>query len=252
MICRLCLQDKELQRSHLVPEFLYRPLYDYPDEGPKKRFYRTGFGIAVKRSFEQKGLREKLLCRECEKHINKQCENYVAGIWPGIWTRLAAQSENSPQQIEFNVDYKKFKLFQLSLLWRTSISSLPDFADIKIGKPEIDHGDFTYTRHEERIRKMLLNGNPGEEYDYGCIILYSPKLTKNIQDALGFCDNKRIDNYRRYSIFIHGTSWNYIVSSHMERFIYKDKFLQKDRTLPVFFDFGIIKKNLLKLRNLPH
>jgi len=28
MTCRLCLEKHDLQGTHIVPEFLYRPLYD--------------------------------------------------------------------------------------------------------------------------------------------------------------------------------------------------------------------------------
>lgn len=49
-----------------------------------------------------------------------------------------------------NLPYRPLKLFRLSLLWRMSVSSLREFALVKLGP------------HEERIRQMLLQDDPGQ------------------------------------------------------------------------------------------
>jgi hypothetical protein len=73
-ICRLCGNDAELCDSHIVPEFLYKPLYD----GKHRTLHARG-DLTSKR-LVQKGLRERLLCVECERRIG-EIERRVAGGW---------------------------------------------------------------------------------------------------------------------------------------------------------------------------
>ncbi len=52
-------------------------------------------------------------------------------------------------------DYATFKLFHLSVLFRASVSSLSTFQEVNLG-----------ALHEERIRQMLLNEDPGKDWEY--------------------------------------------------------------------------------------
>jgi hypothetical protein len=60
--CKLCQQEKQLRRSHILPEFMYQNLYD---EKPR-RFHTLNVDLDdVSKSsnkIEQKGIREFLLC----------------------------------------------------------------------------------------------------------------------------------------------------------------------------------------------
>jgi hypothetical protein len=51
------------------------------------------------------------------------------------------------------------KLFHMSILWRMGISSHPYYGFAKLG------------RDEELLRQMLLNGDPGEPWKYGCTVV---------------------------------------------------------------------------------
>jgi len=62
------------------------------------------------------------------------------------------------------VEYKRFKLFLLSLLWRASISTRPFFELVKLELLQ-----------EEKLRKMLYEGDPGEQNEYPCVICIVPK-----------------------------------------------------------------------------
>ena len=59
----------------------------------------------------------------------------------------------SGQKIE-HYDYDTLKLFFLSLLWRSSITKLDAFKRIDLGQ------------HEEQVRKMILERNPGDPEQY--------------------------------------------------------------------------------------
>jgi hypothetical protein len=61
-ICKLCQLEKQLRRSHILPEFMYENLYD---EKPR-RFHTLNIDLddtsKSSKKIEQKGIREFLLC----------------------------------------------------------------------------------------------------------------------------------------------------------------------------------------------
>src|SRR5437870_3517058 len=66
MNCALCQQVAELCDSHIVPEFFYKPLYD-----SKHRFFRISSSPEKHDTTLQKGLRERLLCQQCETRLSR-------------------------------------------------------------------------------------------------------------------------------------------------------------------------------------
>jgi hypothetical protein len=56
------------------------------------------------------------------------------------------------------IDYERFKLFQLSILWRAGVSKHVFFSKVKLGA------------HEKRLRQMLLADDPGEPWRYCCLM----------------------------------------------------------------------------------
>lgn len=145
MRCALCLKDAELCRSHVIPEFLYESLYD-----EKHRLHVLSVLPDQPNWREQKGLRERLLCEACEQLLSPW-ERYASLVLKG-GVPLAYRREGNVVFIS-GLDYRQFKLFQLSVLWRAGISSLPFFSKVKLGK------------HAETLRKCLLTGNPGSLND---------------------------------------------------------------------------------------
>ena len=121
MKCKLCNEVKELQNSHIFPEFLYKPLYD-----EKHRFHM----LAAQGAFdtvEQKGLREKLLCLQCERRMNKY-ETYVSRVFNG--TEPIKVETHGRLTYLSELKYDLFKLFGMSILWRAGVSQLPFFLNL--------------------------------------------------------------------------------------------------------------------------
>ena len=68
------------------------------------------------------------------------------------------------------IEYSKFKPFVLSVLWRAGVSSLDVFDQVKLGL------------HEEILREMILNDEPGTEGIYPFVLW--PFLHQNtVQEA---------------------------------------------------------------------
>src|SRR5436190_22008413 len=104
--CALCLAAKSLRRSHIVPEFMHRAMYD-----AKHRFFGLS-SVPVKpiRLF-QKGLREPLICAECEEQFSRY-ESYASRVFYGSDVNVASVEVG---MLLSGLDYSPLKLFLLSL-----------------------------------------------------------------------------------------------------------------------------------------
>jgi len=144
-VCRLCLEHKTLCKSHVIPEFEYRPLYD-------EKHRMTVFHEINGTSYIQKGYYEFLLCLDCEKNINQSYESFYAKFASNqLPDRLKS---NTKVFIKKGVDYKRIKLYILSVFWRILIAQNEPFGHIR--------SDF----HAEGIRKIIFENQLIDENDY--------------------------------------------------------------------------------------
>ena len=225
-VCKLCQKHSELMSSHIIPEFMYSSLYD-----DKHRFHEISDEIDKKNSFRQKGIRERLLCNQCEQHLSKY-ESYASRALNSGYD-LKVKKEGRLVQIS-GFDYKKFKLFALSILWRAGISNLDIFDQVRLG------------RHEEIIRRMIFDNDPGHENIYPFIL--SPIIYKNIlQEALIVKPTPtHIENHYAYRFVFGGLVWVFIVSRHKVPEILVNASIDKDGSLTM------IPWQLSDLRFLTH
>lgn len=181
-------------RSHIIPEFMYSSLYD-----DKHRFHEISDDINKKNSFLQKGIRERLLCNQCEQHLSKYESYACQALSPGY--DLKVQNEGKLIRIS-GFDYKNFKLFALSILWRAGISNLDIFDQVRLG------------HHEEILRKMILDDDPGHENTYPFIL--APIIDKNmlLEALIVKPTPTRVENHYAYRFVFGGLVWAFIVSSH--------------------------------------
>lgn len=115
MLCALCHKSEKLNNLHIIPEFFYKHLYD-----EEHRFSAIPLSKEQREYYLQKGLRDSLFCAECETLISKY-ENYVSKVFYG-GTEIKVKNDN-PIQLS-GISYEKFKIFQLSILFRASVSNL--------------------------------------------------------------------------------------------------------------------------------
>ncbi len=154
MKCKLCLLERDLRKSHIIPEFLYRPAYDEKHRYAALRQDKNGLDLI------QKGFYEPLLCADCEQLLGRY-ESYFAHLWYRSSQRLPLSTRREFIHLT-GLDYGRFKLFHLSILWRASVSSRGEFSTASLGS------------HENEIRNMLLIANPKTQSDYpitGVVIL---------------------------------------------------------------------------------
>jgi hypothetical protein len=126
--CKLCLKDKNLQDSHLLPSSLYKMGRD-PERNPPDPIVITS-EISHHTS---KQVRDYLLCRDCEQLFNKNGEHWVMQqVYNGkrfpLFDRLklALHVYASPTLPAYSgtavgIDTGKLAYFALSVLWRASV-----------------------------------------------------------------------------------------------------------------------------------
>lgn len=212
--CKLCHASGRLRRSHILSEFVYKALYD-----DHHRFFDLGAAGGKGVTFQQKGLREPLLCELCETKLSTY-ETYVAPLLKRP-EGLAISSHNT-RAVNY-VDYTKVKCFQLSILWRAHVSTHPLFGRINVG-----------TKHAERLRTMLLAGEPGEPNEYGCLMVAANVGDSPMTDFIGPSIHLRKDGHHDYTLIFAGFVWCFTVSSHSQTHAASRYWLQRDGSLSVF------------------
>ena len=215
--CKLCLEARELCRSHVLPEFGLDGLYSDPTR-PRRFLALSGnpephaHGVKI----EQKGLRERLLCAECETRLSR-FETYVSRLLrDGL-------SLPTPGTMKRNLaDYSLLKSFQFSLLWRTHLSTARMFQVVDLGP------------HADRIRRMLLDENPGTARQYPCAIGVAYLGTQARPGLVTPPFALKREGRHWYVISFAGFNWIFLVSNDMERHTWRNWCVQEDSALPIY------------------
>ena len=167
--------------------------------------------------FLRKGLREALLCADCECLIGRY-ETYFSCLWYGAHGFPSEVPLGVSKVMKSGLDYAQFKLFHLSILWRASVSTLQEFSGVALGP------------HEEQFRKIILSGHPGEpeEYRLAASVLLRPDSLEVHGGVIGVPARARHAGGLIYSSVYAGCIWHCFVSRRMPVGI---DVLQKDGTL---------------------
>lgn len=222
MACALCQKDAVLRNSHILPEFFYRPVYVRPH-----RAIVISTDSNLKERQAQKGVREYLLCDECEQKFSR-------------WERYAKENfaDGPPNhtQISSNVilvsglDFKTFRLFELSLLWRMGVSKSHYFADVELGS------------HTEILRIALQNENPLNFDQYPCLHFAVKINGKFHTDGVVFPSLHKLNGVRCYPVFLNGLVYCFMVGSHQASAHLMDHYLNQN---------GQMKVSIYEARDLP-
>jgi len=211
-ICKLCKNDKNLcNQSHIIPDFMYQDLFDEDhtisevksDNGELQKLYDRQTG-----EFESN-----ILCQDCDNEKLGDLESYASTILyqespPSIEIK---QDSNNIKYIYCDcLNYSKFKLFLLSILWRASICKREFFEEVSLGP------------HEDKIREMIYNKNPKDQLEYPCIL--TSHLT-NREVSRGLITNPqqlRYDGGYAYRFIIGGLDYLFFVSQHIVKESYSN------------------------------
>ena len=226
-ICALCGLEKTLQKSHIIPEFLYDGLYD-----GLHSYHILGTAPDAPNSHRRKGIYERLLCEDCDQRRLGRLDNYAARVFKG---GIEIEVTDKPGcLIVGKLDYTTFKLWEMSLLWRCGVSRRAEFDATRLGP------------HTEKLRRHLLEQCAGQPYEYGCIVLLpsSHEVTKHF---IYPPEPITIAGHRCYRASFGALWWVFVVSNHSAAFPSQQGFLNDQGALSIFKEADQSSKFLLRL-----
>ncbi len=240
--CRLCETSTDLRRSHVLPEFLFTPTYQ--EEHGKARWAAEAEVGRTRVRKIQKGYRERLLCADCEAHLSRW-EKHAADVLRRLRREFAAHAggmrggpgQGSPVITLGDVRYEDLKLFALSLLWRCSVTTLPQFDAVHLGP------------NEKPVRKRVIEGSPGEPDEYPLFLFFSPGVWNLLEDAYivpPWC--KCIDGNRVYVLAAAGMFWLFYPTERPPGVPKGGSSLTRDGKLHVLISNNFVKSLLRDLR----
>lgn len=150
-VCKFCGNTRKLIRAHIIPESLF-PLRD-----DKQVAYLTVTNFGQRRTKKSpKGWYDTdIVCGECETRWDTW-DHHAANILrntPNVANGIHHDGKLVAVKLP-GADYRHLKLFFLSLLWRMSCSSRPEFS--KINLPEL----------EDDLRSRIIAEDPGHPDEY--------------------------------------------------------------------------------------
>lgn len=213
MKCALCGKIGKLVNSHIIPEWVYTDLYD-----EKHRLPVVSTLKEKTRPFEQKGIREKLLCNDCEQKLSV-FERYVRGVIKGGESVVIHEY---PDKLEITgINYTFFKLFQLSILWRAGIAKNKMFSRVQLGP------------HENKLRDMINAEDPGASNQYGCLMFIIISDKGVVVDFIDQSEQVRIEGMRCFRFIFSGFVWAFLVASHEPDSRLTGHMLSQDGTISI-------------------
>ena len=216
-ICKLCGKSGRLINSHIVPEFMYNPMFDASDNWfvEAGRFQTVGKKRQLFTYQITKGATEHLFCRDCDNQILGRLDDKAAPIINEI-RRLSLDDDYA----YLIVEYTHFKLFLLSLLFRAAISSHYMFKNVRMNEDRVN-----------QLRLMILSDNPGKYDDFACIVRVSthPILRKLMIHS----QSKQEAEYFRCLIITPGIHFDYYLKMESDDFPYDPLFMRENGLLPI-------------------
>ena len=158
--CKLCGRDNvTLRFSHIIPEFAYKPVYD-----ANHRFIDFTEDPKSGAKFVQKGVREYLLCGDCEVLLSRYENDLSDFVINFFVTKNNVNKIYGPHTLITKIKYDSIKIGILSIIYRMSVSRLPQYSGYQLG---------TY---EDIIKDIILNNKHTDRYTFSTHI--SP-VTRN-------------------------------------------------------------------------
>jgi len=190
---------------------MYSKMYD-----EKHRMFGLSTVPSQPVRFFQKGLRERLLCKDCEQKFSRH-ENYARGVFYGNTVSNARPHKNF--LLIQDLSYQPLKLFFLSLLWRFGVTSIEAFNTCNLGP------------HEEKLRKMLHADDPGDYLTYPCMVFAITWNRKHVSDLIVPPCVARMDARWIWSLVVGGFLLSFDVASHPPPRTLWPAFLKPDGTM---------------------
>lgn len=180
-ICKLCGKSTRLIKAHILPRGFYSPIWDYGDPG-EPQSERVPIIISLSEASKkpiqtQSGIWDRqILCSACDGNIFGPLDKYATHFIienPSLIPYAQDERGEPILHVAESYDYRKLKLFYMSLLWRSAITSHTFFKDVKLGPWEV------------RLREALIAGEPGTQEFFSVVpFCYTGEFSKMIRNPI--------------------------------------------------------------------
>jgi len=232
MVCQLCREEKTLlKKSHIIPNFMYKGLY-----GQTHKLVEIDLASMKKVRTTFSGYYEKgILCARCDNELLSKYETYASAalynqgktsVGTNVTKDLMSGNDGLQYYSYTNLDYTKLKLFFLSILWRAHIAKQPFFSEVDLG------------RYAEKIRLMLLAGDPGKEDELETsLIQFEDDGSRPYGTLIEF--RKLTDNNNTYYVFhMDSLMYNFNISPQNKESIFLKGLLRNNGTMDIAYISG--------------
>jgi len=191
MSCSLCGKEKKLIKAHAIPEAFFRLLRK--GETPPKLMTNIA-GIYPKKA--PIGVYDTgILCEECEKGF-QEWDDYAIRVLVNELDTFKPISDGQKTVAYYleKYDYKKLKLFFISVLWRASVSTQVFYEKVNLGP------------WEDAAKNHILNENPGSEHEFSTLLSLfiskagRDKLARTMMDPY----RERWEHVNAYRVYFAG------------------------------------------------
>jgi hypothetical protein len=155
MICRFCETEQRLIKAHIIPAGFFRRIGDLSES---LEIHSNKAGARPKRA--PVGVYDKsILCRPCDNIFSPWDKHAQDVLLRDSLDHAAIY--NGPTVVGWTIktfDYRRLKLFFLSLLWRASVSTHEFYRRVSTGP------------FEKELRAMIAASEPGEPAKFAVIL----------------------------------------------------------------------------------
>ena len=182
MKCKFCGNESSLIRAHVIPAGFFRRIRQ--GEKPLEVITNTAGEYTKKSQIGEYD--QTIVCSKCET-IWQEWDNYAQQLLaeePLNW-RARYYNNRKIYYVVDNFEYKKLKLFFISMVWRASVSSRPFFSKVSLGQ------------FEDIAKQRIANTDPGGSEDFSVTLAkFDHPLAKSMLDPH---EDKHSDvNYYRF------------------------------------------------------
>ncbi len=205
-MCKLCRKEcVKAAKSHIVSRGFF-------PKGPTGKLLKTADGNGASRKLADALWDDSLVCQSCEHEVFAPLDEYAINVFSRMSSAKRLREDEGPGIAVFeNVNRRMLRAFLGSLLWRCSVSELPECRCIDVGRV-----------YEERIAGDLLS--EGQLSYIDAIVTY---LTGDLHGGVVFSGRTRLG--RRNNFYVNGFNisiphLNFLISLDQRPHPLKDAF----------------------------
>jgi hypothetical protein len=189
--CRLCETVAPLVRSHTIPQALHKDVQKYEETGQFSKMFSDKFNYQPE---SRTGVWDRMVCDSCEKKFQDWDDygvNFVREHRSAEQGLVLGEGGKSIALVVQKPNYKKLKLFVLSMLWRADANTQSFFDRIDLGK-----------KWRARLTDLILRSDPAKPEEFSV----AASLFRSEEERYFMADphRERYDNVNHVRFYIYG------------------------------------------------